>query len=154
MKETGNMITNTFRMNWLIPLLGIVLVGGGYSASRSYLGLQQKIDAAVQFQATLEHIEDTCSLLQMQAQLQSGGCAGSAPGLDERLSGSVANLDRELASPDEQTRDTLRIFFDFMARHQSQNSPKAARLSADPSVTEMAAQKILAQALAVASLGK
>jgi hypothetical protein len=151
--ELNHMKTNTVRMNWLIPLLGVVLVVGGLTAGRSYLGFQQTIDTHLQFQATLQQVDEACRLLQIQTQVQKGGCAGSVPSLDESLSGSLVTLDRELASPNERTRDVVNVFFEFMARHQSQRSPAAASLPAAPRVTELGAQKIVAQTLASASLG-
>jgi hypothetical protein len=160
MKETadptlaGNhMKTSTVRMNWLIPLLGVVLLGGGFAGARSYLGFEQQIGTDLEFQATIDRIGEACDLLQVQRQFHNGGCPEAARRLDECLSASVVTLNRELASPDEQTQVMLNVFFEFMARHQSQRSPAAASLHAAPRVTELGAQKIVAQTLASASLG-
>lgn len=148
------MKTNTVRMNSLIPLLGIVLVGGGLAAGRSYLGFEQQIGTGLQFIETLDRIDEAARLLRIQTQVQKGGCAGSVPSLDESLSESLVTLDRELASPDERARVMVKVLFDYMARRQSQNSPMAASLPVVLSVTELGARKLVAQSLASASPGK
>lgn len=140
-------------MNWMIPLLGIVLVGGLYAAARSYLGFQRQIDAGVEFEAAAERIFDALSLMQVQRGLQSGGCPEAARSLDNYLSDSIAALDGQLASADERTRSLIRAFFDAKGL-RSQNSPIAAGLAVGRSDTELAAQTIFAQGLAGAAPAK
>jgi len=123
-------------MNWLIPVLGIVLVGGGYAARSTYLGFQQSIEANAQFAETMDRVDEACSLLRIQTQFQGGGCPEAARRVDESLATSVATLDRELASSDEQTRCLVNAFFEYRARHQAQNPPTAAILPARRGVSE------------------
>jgi hypothetical protein len=148
------MKTNAVRMNWLIPVLGIVLVGGGYAARSTYLGFQQTIDADAEFAETVDRVDEACSLLRIQTQFQGGGCPEAARRVDESLAATVATLDQERASPaNEQTRSMLNAFFEYMAHHQAQNPPMAAILPAQRGVTEMGDQRLLAQALAAAAPG-
>ena len=142
------------RIGWLIPLLGVVLVGGSYTAAKSYLGFEQTTDTGLEFSATLDRIHDACDLLRVQSQLQGGACPAAARRLDESLSISVKALDRELASSDQRTRAMLGVFFDYMARRQAQNPPMAASLPEAPSVAGMGTRNILTQTLASASHGK
>lgn len=152
--EENHVKTNTVRMNWLILLLGIVLVSGGYAARRSYLGFERRIAANQQFTETAGRVSEACALLRIGTQLQGGGCPGAAQRLEEHLSASVASLQDELASADERTREMIEDFFKHMARMQSQNPPMAVSLPTDPSVTELAAQKTLAQTVVAASPGE
>ena len=148
------MRTNTVGMNWLIPLLGVVLLGGGYAAARSYLRFEQMISADGQLIATLDRIDEAHSLLLIQRQLQGGGCPEAVHYVDGCLSASVATLECELTSPDERTRAILRLFLERMGRVRSENSPMAARLPAGPGIPELAAQQTLAQGLVHSSPGR
>jgi hypothetical protein len=129
------------RMNWTIPLLGAVLAGGSYTAAKTYLGYEQTIDSALAFHATLDRTEEAWRLLRIQTQLQDVGGTESATSLNGCLSDSVASLDRELVSPDEQTRYVVQGFFEYMARRQSQNPSLAASMPANPGSTGMGAHR-------------
>ena len=54
------MKTRTFKIDWLIPVLGIALVGGGYFTVKSYLGLQEQIRSGEQFAATVDRLWEDC----------------------------------------------------------------------------------------------
>jgi len=124
-------------MNWLIPVLGIVLVGGGYAARSTYLGFQESIDANAQFAETIDRVDEACRLLRIQRQFQGGACPEAASRVDDSLDATVATLHHELESPaTEQTRIMLNIFFDHLAHHQAQNHAMAASLPAQRGVAE------------------
>jgi uncharacterized protein YecA (UPF0149 family) len=126
----------SFRMNWLIPMLGIVLVGGGYAAARSYKGLDQAMNNELQFASTAERVREGVRLLQIQTQLAKGSCPGRARQVDESLSFCVEALDLELASADARTQGFITSFFEHMAHVQSQLAPTAVSFPAKRSETE------------------
>ena len=143
------------RMNWLIVLLGIALLGGGYAAARSYAGFKKEIRAAVKCQAIVDRLLQRGYLIQAAMQLQE--CAGATVAVrnwDALLSDSTVKINRELASADVRTRVMARAVLEHMARWEPQSSPIAYGLPAGRSDTEIATQEILAQALADASPGR
>ena len=148
------MKTNILRINWLIPALGIALVGGGYPLAKSYLELNEEIRSGSQSGAIVDCLLEDYNLNRVLMQLQNGGCAIPARRLEELLSADIATVNSQLASVDPRTQSIAEACFDLMARQRSQNSPVGAGLPAGSSGREIAAQGILIQAMASESPGK
>jgi hypothetical protein len=148
------MKTNIYRIDWLIPVLGIALVGGGYFLTKSYLGLKEGMRSGEQCSATVDRLVEDLRLNQILMQAENGGCAETARSLDELLSANIADENSQLASADSDTRAMVAFCFKHIARQRSQNSPVGADLPAGRSDREAAAPKILTQTLASASPDK
>jgi hypothetical protein len=144
------MKTNIYRIDWLIPVLGIALVGGAYCLTKSYLGLQEGIRSGQQYSATVDRLIEDCHLNRIVMQADDSGCAVTARSLDELLSANIATDNSQLASADTDTRAIVEVCFKYIARQRSQNSPVGADLPAGRSDREAAVQQILTQTLASA----
>lgn len=140
------------KVNWLIPLLGVVLVGGGYKAARSFVGFNQTLVEESRFEETIDRMLENERLFLIQAQFQSGGCPNAAGCVAEGLSESVTLLESELASPEERTRTVVARFLEHLAHMRSQHVRIAASLPAG--FDGSAAQETLAQAVIGSSVGK
>ena len=148
------MKTRTLRIDWLIPVLGIALVGGGYLPMKSYLGFKEQIGSEEQFSATMDCLWEDCDLSQMLIQAQASGCATTARSLDELLSAKVATDSARLASADRDTRGLVEDFPRFIDRRRSESTRMAGDVPAGRSEREIAGQRVLTQTLASASPGK
>lgn len=154
-QENGEqMKTRTFRADWLIPVLGIALVGGGYFAMRSYLGLQEQIRAGEQYSATVDRFWADCDLSQVLMQAHASGCGTTARRLDELLSANVATYSARLASANPSTQGLVEAVTGFIDRRRSESNPTAGDMPASLSEREVAGQRPLMPTLASASLGK
>ncbi len=151
------MKTNVFKVDWLIPVLGLALVGGGYALTKSYLGLQAEIRAEEQLMATIDRLAEDCRLTQVLLQAQDTGCAVAAQSLDELLSANIAAVSSDLASAEPQAQAQAQAMaeacFKHIARRRSQNSPMAANLPAGRGDLPLAAPSVPGQTLASASPG-
>jgi hypothetical protein len=149
----SHMNIKSVRTSWLIPVLGIVCVGSGYEAVRSYQGYDVAMGQELQFQATTERISEALRLLHIQARLEKASCPGASRQVDESLSFCVAELGRDLGTSDERTRGIITGFLEHMGRMQSQ-PPMASILPAKDSEAETGrAEELLAQARDRASVG-
>ncbi len=148
------MKTRTFRIDWLIPVLGIALVGGGYFPMKSYLGLQEQTRSAEQFKATVDLLWEDVDLSRLLMQAQGSGCATTARSLDELLSAHLATDSPRLASAAPETRALVQVVARFVDRRRSESTPMAGDVPAGGSDREVAGQRILTQTLASAFPGK
>ena len=148
------MQTRTFKIDWLIPVLGIALVGGGYFPMKSYLGLQEELRSNDQLTVTLERLREDCDLSQILTQTQAGGCVAAARGLDEVLSANLANHSAQLASADADTRGLLEAVVSFIDRRRSESASMAADGLVGRSDREVAGQRNVTRTLASASLAE
>jgi hypothetical protein len=147
------MKTNVFKVDWLIPVLGLALVGGGYALTKSYLGLQAEIRAEEQLMVTINRLAEDCRLTQVLLEAQDTGCTVTARSLDELLSANIAAVSSELTSADPQAQAIAEACFKHIARRRSQNSPMAANLPAGRGDLPLAAPRVPEQTLASASPG-
>jgi hypothetical protein len=136
------MNTNASRITWIILVLGIVLVGGGYPLAKSYLGFEAIIRSEPQTLATSEGLTQTVALNRIRARAQHSGCAAVGSSLDELLAVNIASVNAQLESVDPWTQDTVRNVLNWVARVRSQQSPKAAGLPVSRSEREVAAQTL------------
>jgi hypothetical protein len=147
------MKTRTFGADWLIPLLGIVLVGGSYFSVKSYLGFAEQLDFEERFEATMDRLWEDCDLSRILVQAQASGCATTARSLDELLSANVATHSARLTSADPDTRGLVEAYTGFIDRRRSESTPMAGDARAGRSDRGVAGRRLLAQTLANASPG-
>jgi hypothetical protein len=141
------MKTRTFRVDWLIPVLGIALVGGGYFPMKSYLGLQKQIRSGEEFMATVDRLWEDCDLSLIMAQAQYSGCAVAGRSMDELLRAHFAGDRLRFASADPHARAVVQIVSEFIDRRRSESPPMAGDGSAGGKDHEVAGQLILAETL-------
>jgi len=120
---------NVFRVDWLIPVLGIVLVLGGYSLTKSYHGALEDIRLGQQFNAIIDRLTGDCRLSRVLSEAQAAGCAVTAQSLDELLATDMATLNAELQSAEPQARALAEACFEYIARRRHQNAPLASQLA-------------------------
>ena len=147
------MKTNVFKVDWLIPVLGLALVGGGYALTKSYLGVQAEIRAEEQLMATIDRLAEDCRLTQVLLDAQDTGCTVTARSLDELLSANLAAVNADLASAEPQAQAMAEACFKHIARRRSQNSPTAANLPAGRNDLPLAAPVVAGHTLASAAPG-
>jgi hypothetical protein len=154
-KHDLNMKRRMIKIDWLAPVLGLILVGGGYAATKTYLELDEKIRSGEQFIATLDGLMEDCNLNRLQMQAQNSGCASTASNLDELLSARIVRVNSELESADPRTRAFVGFCYNHIARLRSRSSPDRAGLPTSLSGREIAGQTGPAQeGLASAASGK
>ena len=148
------MKTKTLRINWLIPVLGIALVCGGYFAMKSYSEFQEQIRYAEQSIATCDRLWEKVDLSQIMVQAQHGGCSMTALSLDGLLSASLWTESGQLAPADTNERAMVEVVTRFIDRRRPESTPTAGGVRAGGSEQEVAGQRILTQTLASASPGE
>jgi hypothetical protein len=148
------MNTRTFRIDWLIPVLGIALVGGAYFPMKSYREYQEQIRYGEQSIATWDHLWEMVDLSQIMGQAQAGGCAMTALSLDGLLSASLWTESDQLPPADTNDRVLVEAVARFIDRRRPDSTPMAGGVRAGGSEREVAGQRILTQTLAGASPGE
>jgi hypothetical protein len=143
------MKTRYLKMNWLIPVLGIAVVGGGLVAGTIYLDLERQLHAEQAFTATLDRLFQDQQISAALKRIHDGEAEGAAQRLDMLLCGNILRTDAELASADARTRAYMQLTFRRIARLR----PKTADGAVTGSTHECdgdraAAQRILELALA------
>jgi hypothetical protein len=98
------MKTICLKRQWLAPLLGVAVVGGGLMATRTYFELEHKVRAHEALTATLERLYQDQKLSTALKSLHDGDVQGAAQRLDVVLCESILRLNDELASADARTR--------------------------------------------------
>jgi hypothetical protein len=151
-QQTGNhMKTRTFRIDGLIPVLGIALVGGGYFPMKAYLGYQEEIHSGEQFRATVACLWEDCDLGRLLTQAQYSGCTMTALRVEELLSAHLVADSPRLASADPQARALAEAVAQFVDRRRSESAAMAGNVPAGGSDHGVAGQTMLTQTLASAS---
>lgn len=147
------MKARTFGADWLIPVLGIALVGGGYFPVKSYLGFQEQIRSGEQYSVTMDRFWEDCDLCQVLKQAHGSGCAATARRLDELLSANLATYSARLASANPNTHGLVEAVTRFIDRRRSESNPTAGAMPAGRSEGEVAGQNTSMSTLASASPG-
>jgi hypothetical protein len=120
------MKTRVFKADWLVPVLGIALVGAAYYPAKSYLAWKEEIRSAERLSGIVDHLREDCSLSRIAQGSQAAGCAATGQRLDELLSANIVALNAELGPADARARELAEACFNYMARQRSQSSPAAA----------------------------
>ncbi len=139
------MKTKTVKIDWLIPLLGIALVCGGYFLVRSWIGFQEEVRSNEQLEVTLERVREASDLCQIMTQAKAGGCVVAAQHLDEMLAATLASDGVRIASTQAESRVTLETFIRFIDRRRSESPPMAGDVPGGGSGYGAAEQMMLAE---------
>jgi len=148
------MKTEVFRIDWLIPFLGIALLGVGYSLARSYLRFEQESRSSEQSMAICDRLREDCDLARMLVQAQNDGCTTTGRDLDELLAAGIVTVKAQTTSAEARTRRVAEACFDYLDRRRLANYPMGAGLPARHGTPQLAAQSVSPHTLATASPAK
>ena len=140
------MKTKYLKMNWLILLVGMVLVAAGFAAGTTYLDLARKIHSDEVFSATLDRIYQSQRLSAVLKTLHDGDVATAAQRLDLLLCDNILIINSELASADDLKRAYVKDAFRKIARLRPTNAGTTAGATQELNNDQIEAEKILAQA--------
>lgn len=122
------MRTRTFRISWLVAVLGIALVCGGYLAVKSYLGYTEQIASGARFDATLDRCFETVHLGGLLGKAQDSRCMDTARGLDELLSTRLAAEWARVESAGKDAQTLIEAMAQFIDRRRPESPPVARDL--------------------------
>jgi hypothetical protein len=138
-----------FKIEWLIPLLGIGLIASFLVAANAYRGLERQVNAEGDFLLTLDRLRHDHTLSLALRSLQEGEVDKAAHRLDLLLCWDILRADAELASADSRTR----VWVDNVLRRIARVWPKTVEVSAatlppDTSGIRADAERVLERVLA------
>jgi hypothetical protein len=139
------MKANTLRIKWLSPILGIVLVGGGFSLTKAYLDWNELTRSQEQFVQRCDALSEALILNRVQLRAQATPCAETARSLDELLAARITNIRSELTSADAEHRLLAQSCFDHIARQRSKHPGGEASLPSTLANRHLAAPTLLSQ---------
>jgi hypothetical protein len=146
------MKTISLRINWLVPFVGIAVVVGTMVATRTYVELERKADAADAFGGTLDRMFHDQELSMALEQIQRGEVAAAAQRLDRLLCQDVIRADSDLDNADALTRATVQDALRRIALIRPKAVPGAVSGSAQQSTDgQLEAERILTLALGMAA---
>ena len=149
--EFDAMKTTYLKMQWLAPVLGVAVIGGGLMATRTYFELERKVRAHEALTATVERLYQDYKLSTALKSIHDGDVKGAAQRLDVLLCESILQLNDELASADERTRMYVEDVFRRIAlARQGITGGEAAGSGQECTEDQAAAERILRKALASA----
>jgi len=122
------MRTRTFRISWLVAVLGIALVCGGYFAVKSYLGYTEQIASGARFDATLDRCFETVHLGGLLGKAQGSRCMDTARGLDDLLSTRLAAEWARVESAGRDAQTLMEAMAKFIDRRRSEGPPLAGNM--------------------------
>jgi len=134
------------RINWLILLLGAVLVTAGFAAAATYLDLERKNHSGEAFMATLDRLYQVQRLSAALKTLHDGDAGTAVQRLDLLLCDNILTLNSELASADDRQRACAKDVFTRIARLRPKNSSTTAGGAEELSADQIEVERILAQA--------
>jgi hypothetical protein len=141
--ESRGMNTNALRMNWLIPALGVALVGGGYALAKAYIRIEEESRSASQSGTVVDCLLQDYKLNHVLKQLQGGGCTAPAARLEALLAIDRTAIESQLGSVDPRTRALAAACFDTAGRPRARSSEMAAGLMAGADGARFAAARNL-----------
>jgi len=133
-------------IDWLILLLGMGVVAGGFAAATTYLGLERKIHSGEVCAVILDRLYQDQKLSAALKTLHDGDAATAAQRLDLLLCDNILRIHSELASADDRTRAYVKDEFARIARLRPRNSDIPVGAKPERSDDQAEAEKILAQA--------
>ena len=143
------MQTRCFKMDWLIPTLGIAMVAGCLVAATTYRELERQAHASETCLATLDRLSHDHTLSLVLKSLHDGEVDQAAQRLDLLFCWDILRADAELGSADARTQAWAEDSFRRIARVRPKNAEGPAADSArDYSEAQADAQRLLELALA------
>jgi hypothetical protein len=141
-----HMKTRYLKKDWLILLLGLALVAGGFAATTTYLGLERKVSSGEAFSATLDRLYQSQKLSAALKTLHDGDMATAVQRLDLLLCDNILMINSDLALADDLKRAHVKDVFRKIALLRPQNPSTIAGATLEISNDQIEAEKILAQA--------
>ncbi len=145
------MKTNSMRIDWLIPFLGVAVVAGSLAVVTTYCNLEQKMRESDAFGATIDRLYLDQKLSAALKAIHEGKVDTAAQSLDLLLCESILQLNGELGSADARTRAYTENAFRRIALLRPQlDSAGAGGSAVECSEDQVAAERILTRALLLA----
>ena len=149
LRTSNRMKTKCFKVDWLIPVLGIAVVAGCLVAATTCRELERRARAEEAFIPALDRLSYDHTLSLVLKTLHEGEVDKAAQRLDLLLCWDILRADAELASADPRTRAWAQEFFGRIARARPKNAERPAAGSAwEHNEAQAGAQRILELALA------
>jgi hypothetical protein len=154
-RTSSCMKTRYFRLNWLIPILGIGVVVGGMVAETTYVRLERDNQSAQSLANTLEHLYQDQTISLALRRIHDGEVAAAAQRLDALLCDDVLQLSAGLGSADAQTRAYVGDGFRRIGRVRPKTPEVSASGTVPPTTMDQAeAQRVLALAMGSQALAE
>lgn len=134
--------------NWLVPLVGMVVVAAALVAGRVCLNCEQRTNAGLVLTAMLDRVYEDQQLCLALKSLQDGDAAAAAKRLDRLLCEHIIRLDADAASADDRTRRFVNDAFQRLALvRPNVGAASATGPTANQNDDQIAAGRILSRAL-------
>jgi len=142
------MKTRYLKTDWLLPLVGIVVVAGSLLAARTYFDMEQQAGAEQALGTTLDRLQHDLKLCGVLKAIHNGEVAGGAQRLDLLLCDDILELHAGLTAADLRTRTYVQDAFRRIALLRPKiGAGTAASAAPERSHDQAAAERILASAL-------
>ncbi len=143
------MKTKCLKIDWLAPLVGVVLVAGVLVAATTYVDLERQSSANLALASTLDRLYQDQALSAALKEIHDGKTNAAAQRLDVLLCDHIVRINSEAASADAPTRTYVEDSFRRIARVRPMTGAGAVGpAAADRSEAQAEAEQILAMVLA------
>jgi hypothetical protein len=150
----NDMKTNYFKLDRLIPWLGIAILVGGVIASATYLNSERNALSSEASAATLERLIHDQHLSAALKKIHDGQVAEAAERLDLLLCGDILLINAELPSADPETRALVQKAFKRIASQRPMIEGMDSTSTQEHVADQVAAERILTLALAGPSVAE
>ena len=144
------MKTGYWKSDWLVPLVGIAVVGGSLMAATTYVNLEKRVSAGETLSATLDHLYQDQALSAALRTLRDGQVESAAQRVDLVVCQNILRLDSQVTSADPRTRAYIEDAFRRIAQLRPKIDPGAGGYSED----QVAAEKVLASVVGAAHIAQ
>jgi hypothetical protein len=140
------MKTDSMRINWMLPVVGIVLTAYALMAAAPYLGIKRFNHAGRDLGGTLDRLYQDQKLSAALKEIHKGDVDTAAQRLDMMLCSDIVRVNSQLGSASDAEKVFVRGVFAKIARVRPKNSETPA--GAAPALTrdQLEAERILQEA--------
>jgi hypothetical protein len=145
-QKDNDMKTRYFKGRWIMPALGIGLVGGSLAWAAAYVNLERRLQSAEALSVTLERLHLQRQLSLALKSLHEGDVDAAAQRVDLVLCDSVLVVKSDLATADDARWACVQDAFARVARLRPRNSDTLAGATRELYNDQIEAERILADA--------
>jgi len=137
------MKTDSIRINWMMPVVGIVLTACALMAAAPYLGIKRFNHASQDFGATLDRLYQDQKLSAALKEIHKGDVGTAAQRLDMMLCNDIVRVNSQLGSASDAERVFVRGIFARIARVRPNNAETTGGGAYTPTRDQTEAERIL-----------